>query len=65
MLAFFNPPDAADFAPRQVFLARHLGRQAAALVEAQFDLMTGLYTRDGLEQMYGRMSRTTRAQVEA
>ena len=25
-------------------------------MEAQFDLMTGLYTRDGLEQMYGRMS---------
>ena len=56
VLAFFNPPDAVDFASRQVFLARHLGRQAAALVEAQFDLMTGLYTRDGLEQMYGRMS---------
>ena len=55
VLAFINPPEAADFAPREVFLARHLGRQAAALVEAQFDLMTGLYTRDGLEQMYGRM----------
>lgn len=56
LLAFFNPPEAADFAPRQVFLARHLGRQAAALVEAQFDLMTGLYTRDGLEQMYSRLA---------
>jgi diguanylate cyclase (GGDEF)-like protein len=55
VLTFLNPPEAADFAPREVFLARHLGRQAAALVEAQFDLMTGLYTRDGLEQMYGRM----------
>jgi diguanylate cyclase (GGDEF)-like protein len=55
VLAFLNPPEAADFAPREVFLARHLGRQAAALVEAQFDLMTGLYTRDGLEQMHGRM----------
>ena len=55
ILAFLNPPEAADFAQRHVFLARHLGRQAAALVEAQFDLMTGLYTRDGLEQMYGHL----------
>ena len=53
VLAFFNPPDAADFASRHVFLARHLGRQTATLVDAQFDLMTGLYTRGGIEQMYG------------
>jgi diguanylate cyclase (GGDEF)-like protein len=56
VLAFFRPDEAPDFAPHQEFLARHLGRQAAALVEAQFDLMTGLYTRDGLEQVYGRLS---------
>jgi len=56
ILAFFKPDNAPDFAAQQVFLARHLGRQAAALVEAQFDLMTGLYTRDGLEQAYGRWS---------
>lgn len=54
-LAFFNPPDAPDFSHRHVFLARHLGRQAASIVETQFDLMTGLYTRQGLEQMYGRL----------
>lgn len=54
LLAFFNPCDAADFNDRQVFLARHLGREAAALVAAQFDSMTGLYTRDGLERMYSR-----------
>ena len=53
-MAFFNPPDASDFASRHVFLARHLGRQMAALVDSQFDLMTGLYTRDGLEQMFAR-----------
>jgi diguanylate cyclase (GGDEF)-like protein len=53
ILAFFNPPDAEDFASRHVFLARHLGRQTATLVDAQFDLMTGLYTRGGIEQMYG------------
>ncbi len=53
VLAFYNPHDAADFASRHVFLARHLGRQTATLVDAQFDLMTGLYTRGGIEQMYG------------
>jgi diguanylate cyclase (GGDEF)-like protein len=54
VMAFFNSPDASDFAPRHVFLARHLGRQMAAIVDSQFDLMTGLYTRDGLEQMFAR-----------
>jgi diguanylate cyclase (GGDEF)-like protein len=56
VMAFFKPADAADFASRHVFLARHLGRQTASLVDAQFDLMTGLYTRDGIEQMYGGLS---------
>jgi diguanylate cyclase (GGDEF)-like protein len=55
VLAFFNPPEAADFATRHVFLAQHLGRQTAAIIETQFDLMTGLHTRDGLEQMYQRL----------
>ena len=54
-LAFFNPPEAPDYVSRHVFLARHLGRQTAAIVATQFDLMTGLHTRDGLEQMYGRL----------
>lgn len=51
VLALFNPPQAPDYLSRQTFLARHLGRQAASIVEAQFDLMTGLYTRSGLDQM--------------
>ncbi len=55
VLAFFNPPEAEDYETRHTFLARHLGRQTAAVVDAQFDLMTGLYTREGLEQMYLRM----------
>ena len=54
VLAFFNPREAQDFSQRHVFLARHLGRQTASLVDAQFDLMTGLYTRDGLEHVYGQ-----------
>jgi len=55
VLAFFNPKEAPDFASRHVFLARHLGREAAVIVDAQFDLMTGLYTRGGLEQMFASM----------
>ncbi len=55
MLAFYNPIDAADYASRHVFLARHLGRQTASIVDTQFDLVTGLYTRDALEQAYGAL----------
>jgi diguanylate cyclase (GGDEF)-like protein len=58
-LAFYNLLQAANFSSRQVFLARHIGRQAASIVEAQFDLMTGLYTRSGLDQMFAGLSNTT------
>jgi diguanylate cyclase (GGDEF)-like protein len=51
VLAFYNSSQAPDYLSRNVFLARHIGRQAASIVEAQFDLMTGLYTRSGLDQM--------------
>ena len=54
VLVFCNPAESADFCNRHIFLASHLGRQMAALVDAQFDLMTGLYTRGGLEQIYSR-----------
>lgn len=61
VLTFFRPHDAPDFSGRQVFLARHLGRQTASIVDAQFDLMTGLYTRTGLEQAYGSLDLSTSA----
>jgi diguanylate cyclase (GGDEF)-like protein len=51
-LAFYNSPQSPDYLSRQIFLAQHIGRQAASIVEAQFDLMTGLYTRSGLDQMF-------------
>jgi diguanylate cyclase (GGDEF)-like protein len=63
VLAFFNPPQATDYAARHVFVARHLGRQTAAIIESQFDLMTGLHTRDGLEQMYGRLAAAAKAAI--
>jgi diguanylate cyclase (GGDEF)-like protein len=52
VLVFYNPESAPDFQSRHMFLARHLGKQTGRIVESQFDLMTGLYTRDGLEQMF-------------
>ena len=55
VLAFFNPPGAPGFRKRQIFLAQHLGRQSAGFIDAQFDAMTGLYTREGLEHMYARL----------
>src|ERR1700761_3452474 len=53
IMAFYNPETAGDYLPRHVFLARHIGRQAATLIASQFDLMTGLYTRSGLEHAVG------------
>jgi diguanylate cyclase (GGDEF)-like protein len=55
VLGFYNPATTDDFASKHIFLARHLGRQVASVVEMQFDLMTGLYTRGGLEQASGQM----------
>ena len=56
-LAFFRPPEAADYRQRHVLLAGHLGRLASGMVESQFDALTGLYTSEGLEQMYSRVLR--------
>jgi diguanylate cyclase (GGDEF)-like protein len=56
LLAFFNAPSARDYGNRYVFLARHLGRQVANVLDAQFDLLTGLYTRDGLEAAYRNLA---------
>jgi diguanylate cyclase (GGDEF)-like protein len=51
-LAFYNPPSAPDFSNGDIYLAQHVGRQAATLVDSQFDLMTGLYTSEGLSQSH-------------
>jgi diguanylate cyclase (GGDEF)-like protein len=50
MLVFLNPIDAPNYRGRHLFLAKHLGRQVGQLLEAEFDLMTGLLTRSALEQ---------------
>lgn len=52
VLAFFRPPQGAGFTGRQQYLAGHVARQVTQLVEAQFDLMTGLPTRAALERAF-------------
>jgi diguanylate cyclase (GGDEF)-like protein len=59
VLVFLNPAAAPDFTGRQVFLARHLGRHVTTLLEAQFDLMTGLLTRAALEERFSRIETET------
>jgi diguanylate cyclase (GGDEF)-like protein len=56
VLAFINPPFAPDYVSRHVYLAKHLGLQAASVVDTQFDLMTGLYTQGALDQIYGGLA---------
>jgi diguanylate cyclase (GGDEF)-like protein len=56
VLAFINPPFAQDYVSRHIYLARHLGLQAANVVDMQFDLMTGLYTQGALDQLYGGLA---------
>ena len=55
VLAFFRPSEASDFRQRHLLLVGHLGRLAAGIVDAQFDSVTGLYTREGLDQVYSRV----------
>jgi diguanylate cyclase (GGDEF)-like protein len=55
VLVFLNPEGAPDFLSRQLFLAKHLGRHVATLLEAQFDLMTGLLARTALEETFAAL----------
>ncbi len=59
VLAFFRPPEAADYRQRHLVLAGLLGRQWAGMLESQFDAITGLCTREGLEQMYAGLAAGT------
>jgi diguanylate cyclase (GGDEF)-like protein len=56
VLVFVNPPEADDFVTRQSFLAAHIARHVTNLLQTQFDLATGLYTRAALAQMYESMT---------
>jgi len=59
VLVFLNSLRAPEFVARHLFLARHLGRQVAPILETQFDATTGLYTRAALERQFGKAGRGT------
>ena len=63
VLAFFRIPGSGDYGRRHCFLGTQLGRVALAAVEAQFDALTGLLTREALEQRHACVE-TERSDVE-
>lgn len=65
VLVFLNPVEAPDFRTHQVFLARHLGRHVTTLLEAQFDLMTGLLTRAALEERFAEIESASADEVRS
>jgi diguanylate cyclase (GGDEF)-like protein len=65
VLVFYNPEEAADFQARHLFLAKHLGKQTGHLIESQFDLMTGLYNRDGLDQLCASLPEEARFEARS
>jgi len=49
-LVFLKNASLPGFGRRQLFLGRHIGHQVGALLESQYDLSTGLLTRNAFEQ---------------
>ena len=50
VLAFFNPPSAADFDAHQTRLAELLAKRATFIVQSHYDAATGLMTRHAFER---------------
>jgi len=49
-IVFLKAASMPSFGRRQLFLGRHVGHQVGALLESQYDLATGLLTRNAFEQ---------------
>ena len=49
VLVFLRSPEGSDFTREDLYVAQHLSRQAAALLETHFDAATGLHTRAALQ----------------
>lgn len=62
VLVFINGATAPDYVKRQSFLAAHVMRQAAQLLQSQYDLATGLLTRAALEDTYNGLPQPARDQ---
>src|SRR5271170_6448688 len=50
VLALFNPPSAADFDVQQTRVAEMLAKRSTAIIQAQYDISTGLMTRQAFER---------------
>ena len=50
LVAFLKSSKCADFGRREQYLGRHVVQQISALLDSQYDLATGLYTRVAFEQ---------------
>jgi diguanylate cyclase (GGDEF)-like protein len=54
-IAFLKQASKPNFGRRQLFLGRHLGHQIGSLLESQYDLATGLLTRNAFGQDVQRL----------
>jgi diguanylate cyclase (GGDEF)-like protein len=50
VLALFNPPSAPDFDLHQTRIAEVLAKRATSIIQAQYDVSTGLMTRQAFER---------------
>jgi diguanylate cyclase (GGDEF)-like protein len=50
VLALFNPPSAADFDVPQTRVAEMLAKRSTIIIQAQYDISTGLMTRQAFER---------------
>ena len=57
-IVFLKSAALPGFGRRQLFLGRHIGHQVGALLESQYDLATGLLTRNAFEQDVQRFAKT-------
>ena len=64
-LAFLKQPAMPNFGRRQLFLGRHLGHQIGTLLESQYDLATGLLTRNAFEQDVARVRPAGTARIDS
>ncbi|MET0281479.1 MAG: bifunctional diguanylate cyclase/phosphodiesterase [Steroidobacteraceae bacterium] len=53
VLCFYRAMDMANFRRRQLHLGRHIARQIGAMLESEYDLSTGLFTRSAFVQRAG------------
>ncbi|MEP6548826.1 MAG: EAL domain-containing protein [Gammaproteobacteria bacterium] len=59
VLAMFNPPSAQDFDLHQTRIAEALAKRATSIIQAQYDVSTGLMTRQAFERQAKALLKTS------